>query len=387
MSRTRTDGAGEPERSPVPERTSTVPGARLGARGVRVSALPESAWQEAVDRTPGVVLTQTPRWLPCLEAATTWRGDGRLYELPGGRTLVLPIASRGLGRARVSASWPHGWGYGGVLASDGSVTASDREVVGADLAAHPGVRTTISPSPLPPGPEAPMSGAGGHSPQLTHVLGLAGGMDAVWRGYSANVRRSVKRAQREGVEVRCDTSTAPLADFVRLYELSAVRWARNAGRPEVLGRLQARLLERPSQLASLARSLDGDMLTWTAWVRGQAAAAVVVLQGEGHSLYWRGAQDQELAGPTHANALLHHLAIETAVTRGDAFYSFGESDPGSNLATYKAKFGAVAVDRSTSRYERLPVSRVTSGATRFYRFAGSLPQRVRKQGGDQGEGT
>ncbi|WP_432483314.1 GNAT family N-acetyltransferase [Kineococcus esterisolvens] len=323
------------------------------------------------------MVTQTPRWLRCLESATSWRDSGRLYEVPGGRFLVLPMASRGSGPFRISASWPHGWGYGGVLASDGVVTPADLAIVGADLAATPGLRTTVVPSPFPPRQGPALPGARADHPYLTQVLDLSGGAGAVWRGYSGNVRRSVRRAEREGVEVRRDAAGGALPEFAHLYRLSAVRWAHKAGRPAALGRLQARLQEPPRLLEAVSRGMGEDLITWTAYVGGQAAASVVILRGDGHSLMWRGAQDQQLAGRTHANALLHHLAIEEAVARGDRSYSFGESDPGSSLAAYKSKFGAVDFTWAACSFERFPVSATGAAALRAYRSASSLAGRGR----------
>ncbi|WP_432534796.1 GNAT family N-acetyltransferase [Kineococcus arenarius] len=354
-----------------------LPLPRGGAGLAGVSPLPEAAWQEALSHTEQPVLTQTPRWLRCVEAATSWRDSGRLYELRGGRFLAVPMASRGAGPVRLSASWPHGWGYGGVLASDGVVTPADLAVVGADLAATPGLRTTLAPSPFAPLQGRALPGARTEHRYLTQVLDLSGGTGGVWRGYSSNVRRSVKRAEREGVEVRCDASGAGLPDFAHLYRLSAVRWARKAGRPAALGRLQARLQEPPRLLEAVSRCVGQDLVTWNAYVDGRPAASVVILHGNGHSLMWRGAQDQQLAGRTHANALLHHLAIEAAVARGDRFYSFGESDAGSSLAEYKAKFGAVDLTWSASSFERLPVSAGGAAVQRAYRSAGGFAGRVR----------
>ncbi|WP_337059688.1 GNAT family N-acetyltransferase [Kineococcus sp. G2] len=354
-----------------------VPPQRGGGGRAAVSPLPEAAWWEAVSRTRHPVLTQTPRWLRCLESATPWRGSGRLYELSGGRFLVLPMVSRGAGPLRISASWPHGWGYGGVLASDGVVTPADLALVGADLAATPGLRTTVVPSPFPPQRAPALPGAKAEHHHLTQVLDLSGGAGAVWRGYSSNVRRSVKRAEREGVEVRRDATGGALPEFAHLYRLSAARWARNAGRPAALGRLQARLQEPPRLLEAVSRVVGEDLVTWTAYVEGRAAASVVILHGDGHSLMWRGAQDQQLAGRTHANALLHHLAIEEAVARGDRSYSFGESDPGSSLAAYKSKFGAVDLTWRACSFERFPVSAAGAAALRTYRSASALAGRGR----------
>ena len=66
-----------------------------------------------------------------------WRDASRLYELPGGRQLVLMAARRSVpGLPAVEASWPHGWGTGGVLAP-GGVRPDEVDLVCADIAGAP----------------------------------------------------------------------------------------------------------------------------------------------------------------------------------------------------------------------------------------------------------
>jgi hypothetical protein len=50
------------------------------------------------------------------------------------------------------------------------------------------------------------------------------------------------------------------------------------------------------------------------------------------------------------------LALEEACASDQRFYHLGESAPGSGLAHYKRRFGAVDLHHSSYRFERLPLT-------------------------------
>lgn len=340
-----------------------------------MDSAPRSAWPEFVDRNPVPLLTQTTRWLDCL-LAMGHRDTSRLYELPGGRRLLLPLVSRGSGALTVAASWPTGLGYGGVLASDGQVTPEDAALVAADVSEQHGLRLSIAPSPWrSPWTSRPL-GARAETTYLTQVLPLSAGYGKIWSGYSANVRRSVRRAERSHLELSRTTCGAGLETFEGLYRMSVDRWARAGAKPIALARANARLTEPSRHLETIARVLAQDFVTWTASLDGEAVASTIVLHGGDHAFYWRGAMNRELAARTHANALLHHLAIQESVAAGHHTYSFGESDEGSALADYKAKFGAVPLRWSAYHFERLPVTAAVALARRVATRAGGSAHKL-----------
>ena len=242
------------------------------------------------------------------------------------------------------------------MASDGRVTTEDLAVVTEDLRAGAAARVIVHPHPLQSGWDDLGTGSHLHSRYLTHVLDLSSGRAGVWAGYSKNVRRSIRRAESSGVEVVRDDQGALLPTFATLYGLSMLRWAQAKGRSTTVARLHGRVEEPRRRLQSIAAALGTDCVVYGAFLEGQPVAAIVVLHGVDHSVYWRGAMDRELAARTHANALLHHTAIEEALCAGHTSYSFGESDEGSDLARYKAKFGATPISWSAYRVEGLPVT-------------------------------
>jgi hypothetical protein len=70
----------------------------------------------------------------------------------------------------------------------------------------------------------------------------------------------------------------------------------------------------------------------------------------------RGMMDKELAGPTRANYLLHHLAIEEACAAGCHYYDMGESGSSAPLAQFKTRFGALPFPLAEYHIERVPIT-------------------------------
>src|SRR5690606_12365765 len=80
------------------------------------------------------------------------------------------------------------------------------------------------------------------------------------------------------------------------------------------------------------------------------------------AVLWRGAMDEELAGRTYANYLLHRIAIEDAAAAGCLSYHMGDSAPGSSLALLKSRFGAVEQHYASYRIDRIPMASLTRHA-------------------------
>ena len=168
----------------------------------------------------------------------------RLYELPGGRLVVLPMVRRRYapGPLASQTSFPLGtWGMGGVVAP-GGMRPGDAVAVFADLDDRSTLRTSLLPNPLdtemwaaarPPTTAAVW--------RLAHVLPLEGGFARVWKErFSATVRRNVRKAERSGVTVECDTSGRLVPVMYELFERSLERWADQQHEPPC-----ARALARP----------------------------------------------------------------------------------------------------------------------------------------------
>jgi hypothetical protein len=324
-----------------------------------LSPAPTGQWERLWRAAPGALPSQSPRWLRAVCEIDGWRDASRLYHVGDGRRLVLPMVRRaGVPGLALEESLPYGWGPGGLLAEDGVVTADDVRMVVADLAHGRVLRSQIRPDPTTGG-----AWAAGVPPRLPRVprtaqsLDLDGGFDTVWRTrFRSDTRTRVRRAERAGVEVRVDTGGALVPVFQELYARSVQRWARQAGRPLPLARWRAARREPPGKLAHVARALGEDCRVYAAFLDGRPAAAIVVLFAPTTAAYWRGAMDEEVAGRSYANYLLHRTAIADAAQAGCRVYHMGDSAPGSSLAMFKSRFGAVEHPYASYRFERVPLS-------------------------------
>jgi hypothetical protein len=324
-----------------------------------VAPAPRDEWRELLAKDDDALVTQSPKWMDALCANGSHEDGSRLYELRDGARLLLPLVRRrgpwprDLGPC---ASMPHAWGMGGLL-GDRPPKAHELAAVARALAADPAIRTSIRPNPLHAdlwssvGPRATVA-----IPRRAHVLDLRRGADDVWQGFAQGARRGVRKAERSGLEVERDTTGRLVPVFHRLLRASTERWAAQQHEPLALARLRARLRDPLQKFERLAAWLGDAMAVWVAWKDGEPAASTIVLRGANAS-YTRGAMDKDLAGPTHANDLLHWLAIRDAIDSGCRSYHLGESGWSSGLARFKEKLGARPVPYSEYRFERLPLTR------------------------------
>ena len=312
----------------------------MSAVAVRTPA-PRDVWRELYDSDPHALLYHAPAWVDLLSAFGAYEDASRFYALPDGRLAVLPMVRKRLLSGVVrEASFPPAWGMGGLLAS-GGVREADVAAVFADLASRRVARTSLRPNPMtgpvweaarPPGVVA--------VPRLAHVLDLEGGFDHVWnKRFTGQARTAVRKAERSGLTVRCDTSGRLLPVFYELFERSLDRWANAQNEPRALARWRGHRRDPLRKLQMMAECLGERCRVWIAWLDGRPAASILVIQGPSAN-YTRGVMDKELAGPTRANYLLHRLAVEDACAAGCRYYHMGETGLSSALAQFKTRFGA-----------------------------------------------
>lgn len=324
------------------------------------SPAPREVWQRVFEADANAMMYQSPVWLDCICALGSYEDASRLYELPGGRQLVLPLVRRkGFPAALATqASLPFSWGMGGLVASD-TVQAEDVAAVFADLADQPALRTCIRPNPLAADAWAAARPRGAISiPRLAHILDLEGGFDRVWsEQFKSATRTAVRKAERAGLVVECDTTGRLIPVFYALLRRSIDRWARQQHEPLPLARWRGRRRDPLRKFQIMARALGAVCRVWVAWHDGQPVAAIIVLLGN-NANYSRGVMNKDLAGSTQANVLLQKLAIEDACRAGCRYYHMGESGLSASLAQFKKRFGARAYPYAEYRLERLPVTAV-----------------------------
>ena len=325
-------------------------------RSVVELPLTRAAWDEVAAADPDALVTQTAAWTAAVTRVGRWRDVSRMFETPHGR-IVVPIVRHRSSPAgfAIDASLPPAHGFGGIVA-EGGIHADDLAAVLAVIGSERRLRLSIRPNPLHA--EAWNRAAVGwlRVPHLAHVVDLGGGTDEVWSRMHTSARRGIRRAEKEGVEVRCDATGASLPAFFDLMDESRSRWAEDSNEPEWLARWRVRE-DSLDKWRTIASALGDGCRVYSATWKGEVVAGTIVLFGR-NAHYTRGAMRKELAGESRANYALHWRAMQDAIAAGFRWYAMGESGTSSSLTRFKAQFGADAYDYHEFRREILPISKV-----------------------------
>jgi lipid II:glycine glycyltransferase (peptidoglycan interpeptide bridge formation enzyme) len=195
-------------------------------------------------------------------------------------------------------------------------------------------------------------------PRVAHVLDLAGGFDVVWaKRFTRETRKRIRKAERSGLVVECDSSGQLVPVFYDLFRRSIDRWAEQQHEPRWLAHWRNERRDSRHKLETIARVLGEACHIWVAWLSGQPVAAVLLLQGMNVNDA-RSVMDKELAAPVYANDLLLSLAIEEACRAGCRYYHLGESGASAGLHHYKSRFGAVPSAYAEYHIEHWPITRI-----------------------------
>jgi Acetyltransferase (GNAT) domain len=338
---------------------------RVGEMDIEViRPAPRREWLEISREDPHTLVSQTPAWIDSITRSPMYRDASRLYVLPSGRKLVLPMVERFgfLPWLSVLESPPSGWGIGGLLAP-GGVTTQDISTVLADLSNQSFLYAAIRPNPLDGDHWAASSPEGMVKiPRVAHVLDLEGGFSQVWsKRFESAARQNIRHAERAGLDIECDTSGRLAPVFYKLFKQSIERWATQQHEPVWLARLRNQSRDPLGKFKTIADVLGENSRFWIAFLNGQPVAGILVLQGD-NAYYTRGAMDKDIAGRTRANYLLHSLAIEDACRSGCRYYQMGETGESPTLARFKQRFGSVPHAYAEYRLERLPVTSINHSA-------------------------
>ena len=170
-----------------------------------------------------------------------------------------------------------------------------------------------------------------------HRLNLAPGAESLFKTLRDSTRRNIKKAEKEGVEVRFETTPEALREFCRLNCLTR----REHGLPPQPWRFFENLHEQ-----ILARGMGTVAL---AFYQGNAVAANVYLRANGEAIYKYGASDKTYQNLRAANLVMWE-AIKRYAGEGARSLCFGRTEPGNEgLRQFKTGWGA---DESIINYYR-----------------------------------
>lgn len=275
-----------------------------------ILALEDPRWLRFVDADAGATPFHRPAWARFLSecygfpsfAAAVVSGD----EVVAG----IPVAAV---RRRHWVSLPF---------TDACGPLGDAELLAAALESGRGARGVEVRAALPR--------VSGHVVAVGHVLALDRDVRRVFAGFhKSQVQRNIRRAEREGIEVRVATTEDELVDcFYALH----VRTRRRLGAPVQRKRFFSLLWRRVLE--------PGGGYVLLAYHAGVPVAGAVFLTAGRTVVYKYGASD-ERAWSLRPNHALFSAAIAGSCAEGRATFDFGRTDLGDDgLRAFKRGWGA-----------------------------------------------
>lgn len=167
----------------------------------------------------------------------------------------------------------------------------------------------------------------GAESDVTHVLDLRHGFDAVQAGWSRGHRSAANKGRRAGVEVVRATSPEDWLAYFAMYEDSRRRWL-----PTSSPGYEWRLFEILRDLGSSHVEL------WLACVGGRAVAGALCFTAPRHVVYWHGAALSEYFHLRPVNWLMSEI-IRDVSARGFDWFDFNPSGGLPGVETFKERFG------------------------------------------------
>ena len=255
------------------------------------------------------------------------RPHPRLVHFSDGRRALLPLSvqSSHLGLRKIHLSSPAGT-FGGWIASDTLAPAHATLLAGLLARGVGGLVWRVNPhDPTTEGIALPPAVA-----DVTHVLDLRPGFEAVHHRWTKGHASAARKAEREGVTVAVAASPDAWRAYYAIYEDSLARWGEGAS-----SRYGWPLFE------ALAACDPRGVRLWLAWHDGEVVAGALCLYARRHVAYWHGAALASRFDLRPVNLLLRE-AIRDACERGYGVFDFNPSGGHEGVVAFKRSFGAEA---------------------------------------------
>lgn len=166
------------------------------------------------------------------------------------------------------------------------------------------------------------------------VRELESPLETIWMDFAHKVRKNVKRAQKEGVNVEVDLEGRYLDDFLRIYK-------------DTLDRREAKdtYYFSPQYFESIVQNLSGQYALFHAYCRGKCVSTEMVLVSRNNIYSFLGGTHASFY-PARPNDMLKHRIISWGQEQGKKHFVLGGGyEPEDGIYKYKLAFaphGAVS---------------------------------------------
>lgn len=164
-------------------------------------------------------------------------------------------------------------------------------------------------------------------PDVTHVLDLTVGFDAIFKNWTKGHRSAVSKARRDAVSIRQAKNLADWHCYYDVYRDSIRRWGDKASSVYGLELFQA-MMDKKSP----------NIRLWLAEHEEKIIAGALLFYSPRHSVYWHGAALDEYFALRPVNLLMYE-SIQDACERGLYWFDFNPSGGYEGVQSFKRSFG------------------------------------------------
>ena len=167
----------------------------------------------------------------------------------------------------------------------------------------------------------------------THSIDLSGGFDGYWAATAYAHKKAIRKAEREGLCVRCAETKPDWHSYFEMYTTTIQRW-KSAGtwsprKPRYTAQFITKLLELPRTECRL----------WLVEYNGKIIAGIVCFYWNRHAVTWHAASD-EAHFTLRPNNLLYHEIVRDACERGFHLLDLNPSGGFDKVESFKENLGA-----------------------------------------------
>ncbi len=316
---------------PVPQKSSLEVEVLTGNALRR--ELPSMREEHAALRQP--LVGQDPRWLAVLQSGLGhepfWLRARQGDEVRGVLPLVL-VRSRLFGRHLISLSYVNASGVGTVEGADSSVASAliSRAVELADEHDVRYLELRHEESHV----HELLSRESAEKVEMR--LALPGDVDSLRKQLKSKVRNQVAKGEKHELEVEWGRENL-LGDFYRIFAINM----RDLGTPVFSRRL----------FAAMLREFGSDAEICLVRLRRQTLAAAILVHGQGITEV-PSASSLRRYNRFNANMLMYWHLLRRATERGQSYFDFGRTTPGSNTFNFKKQWGAEPIPTVWQYYLR-----------------------------------
>jgi lipid II:glycine glycyltransferase (peptidoglycan interpeptide bridge formation enzyme) len=291
-------------------------------------------WDDVIARSDHATFFHTYTWAKIITRTfPQYSISTKGFILEDGTRIVLPLLSARMGAKGFCRSYESmvPGVYGGIVSDGRQPEPEDSSLIFKKLTNINTVYVDIFGNPF--------SDCGVPSfyvkrPIFTQILRLEQDSEIIWSNYKYSVRKQIRKAERNKVQVHVAGNLNEYEKYFEIYENALKRWGD-----------KATSRYRFDLFADIHRLNHPDIKLWLVSVAGKIVGGTLVFYCNTHAVEWHAAFRSDYFRLGIRNYLVDEI-IKDACQKGYEIYDFSPSGGHEGVVRFKESFGAERLDFS-----------------------------------------